>query len=80
MSPDTRKLRLFPLPAGKGPPLSALNAIIATSAGQKNHGDSFLSPDIANFFNERRSVQKSLDSRPADRYVHSLCGRFIGQP
>lgn len=31
--------------------LSTLNErVVATTAGQKNHGASFLSPDIANFF------------------------------
>lgn len=70
MSSDTRKLRLFPFSAGRAHHLSTLNErVAADSAGQKNIGASFPSPDTADFFNERRSVQRSLDSCPADRCV-----------
>lgn len=47
LSLDTRKLRLFPLPAGRGLHFSTLNTVIAMSPGQKNYEASFLSGNIA---------------------------------
>lgn len=81
LSPYTRKLRPFPLPPERRPHLSALDAIIATSAGQKNHEASFLSPNVAYFLmrgglctEPEVYVQKTPDFWPADGFdVSTAC-------
>lgn len=59
MNLDTRKLRLFPIPAGRGLHFSTLNTVISMSPGQKNYEAPFLSGNIAVF-----SVRGGLCTEP----------------
>lgn len=80
MSSDTRKLRLFPFSAGRAHHLSTLNErVAADSAGQKNHGASFPSPDTADFL-MRGGLYKGplIPVQLID--VSPECGRFVGKP